>query len=72
MKIKLARFEESVDILRYNPIIDLAYNTSLPKENIRKDIMPPYLKGLLVGLFISLIVIYLKSGLSKRYKSVKG
>ncbi len=57
------------ETLRYNPIVDTAYIRSEIVN--RKDIVPNYIRGILLGLLLSFVLIFFKSLVLNRQKPDK-
>lgn len=51
--------------IKFNPIIDTAYTFSTTKIYKNKTAVPSYLRGLLLGFFLSLIIIFIKNKYAK-------
>ena len=69
MKNSLNEFEVIKSMLAYNPVVDSAYVGY--KSSTIKGKFPRYIKGFLIGFFLSLAVIYFKSLVLDRKKLVK-
>ena len=51
--------------IKFSPIIDTAYTFSTNKIKENKTAVPSYLRGLLLGFFLSLIIIFIKNKYAK-------
>ena len=51
--------------IKFNPIIDTAYTFSAYTVNTNKTAVPSYIRGLLLGFFLSLIIIFIKNKYAK-------
>jgi len=69
MKKILNAFKNNNETLRYNPIVDTAYIRSEIVN--RKDIVPNYIRGILLGLLLSFVLIFFKSLVLNRQKPDK-
>jgi hypothetical protein len=67
MEKKLSEFHQlkiKFNSIKFNPIIDTAYTFSTDKTN-NANAVPSYLKSLLLGFFLSLIIIFIKNKYAK-------
>lgn len=67
MENKLSEFDQlkiKFNPIKFNPIIDTAYTFSTDKTN-NANAVPSYLKSLLLGFFLSLIIIFIKNKYAK-------
>jgi hypothetical protein len=69
LKKILNAFENNNETLRYNPIVDSAFIRS-EKDN-PKGIVPNYIRGILLGLLLSFVIIFFKSLVLNSQKPVK-